>query len=383
MIDSDKKNGKSGNIVISLLFFTILFYVLSWRFPKAVDWYRLYLFPIGTNTLARLMSFVPWSVGEALIIAGLFLLLFGIVIGILFLFHRKKMRRIAGCYMKFLCWVLVWVAVTETANCFVLYHATTVEDACYGAIEPDEATLVELYEFLTEQANALSEQMTRTEEGEVLYRGDLYRECKSVMQALGETYPYLRGYYPNPKPIANSDFMSQQYLSGIYFPFTLEANYNQTMHSLNRPAAICHELSHLKGVILEDEANYFGFLACIASEDKFLAYSGYLSVLPYVGREVAKTVSPEMKSTLIRPNALVLKDGVFLTEEEWNRVERNALFETETVNKVTNAFLEGNLKTNGVEDGMVSYSRVVKLLCAWYQTSYMNDNQKSGCYIVI
>lgn len=351
-----------------LLLITILLYALSWRFPKAVDWYRLYLFPIGTNTLARLMSLVPWSVGEALIIAGIFLLPLGVVIGILFLFHRSKMRRIAGCYMEVLCWVLLWAAVTETGNCFVLYHATTVEAACYGAIETDEATLVNLYEFLTKQANALSEQILRTEAGEAIYQGELYRECKSAMRALGEAYPYLRGYYPNPKPIANSDFMSQQYLSGIYFPFTLEANYNQTMHILNRPAAICHELSHLKGVILEDEANYFGFLACIASEDPFIAYSGYLSVLPYVGGEVAKTVSPEVKSTLTQPNAYVLEDGVFLTEEEWERVEQKALVETEAVNNATNAFLEGNLKTNGVGDGMVSYGRVVRLLCGWYQT---------------
>ena len=67
------------------------------------------------------------------------------------------------------------------------------------------------------------------------------------------------------------------------------------------------------------------------------------------------------------PNDLVQKDAVFLTEEEWERVEKKALVKTETVNQATNAFLDGNLKINGVKDGVESYSRVVRLILKWYE----------------
>lgn len=357
-------------IGLAILLFTIFIYALSWKFPKAVDWYRLYLFPIGTNTMARVFSVFPFSVGEILIIAGILLLFVAVIAVILRLLLKKKLQLFFRGYMELLGWIFLWVAVTETCNCFVMYHATTVEEACYKDTDLKEDTLTKLYEMLVANANRLSQEMERDEKGEVIYDGDLYAECKTAMQALGETYPYLKGYYPNPKPIVNSDFMSQQYLSGIYFPFTLEANYNQTMYIMNRPATICHELSHLKGVILEDEANYFGFLACIGSKDVYVEYSGYLSVLPYVSREVRKNVPLEVRKNLIRPNTYVQQDVVFLTEETWEKVEKKAIVSTETANKATNAFLESNLKTNGVTNGMESYREVVRLLLSWYQEKY-------------
>ncbi len=359
-----KRRQKAGFII---LVFTIFIYALSWKFPKAVDWYRLYLFPIGTNTLARIMSVFPFSVGEILILAGIVLLPGSILIAILRLIAKKRFQKLFRRYTELLCWILLWVAVTETFHCFVLYHAATVEETYYKDTELEDHTLTELYEMIVENANRLSEEMKRDENGGVIYEGDLYQECKTAMQALGEEYPYLGGYYPNPKPIANSDFMSQQYLSGIYFPFTLEANYNQTMYVMNRPAAICHELSHLKGVILEDEANYFGFLACISSKDPHVEYSGYLSVLSYVSREIRKNMPKEVRQNLTQPNAYVQQDAVFLTEEAWEKVEKKAVVSTETANKATNAFLESNLKTNGVKAGMESYRQVVRLLLAWYQ----------------
>lgn len=195
---------------------------------------------------------------------------------------------------------------------------------------------------------------------------ELYAQCIRAMRAQGEVYPYLAGYYPDPKPIRASHFMSQQYLLGIYFPFTMEANYNTVMYPVNMPATICHEYSHLKGVILEDEANYFGFAACIESEDPYLQYSGYLSVLGYLARQVRQSVPEEIRKTLAAANEQVCKDDVFLTEEQWEQVEKKAILSTDTVNQATNVFLETNLTMNGIEDGMNSYSRVVRLVICYY-----------------
>lgn len=350
-----------------ILAVTAVCYGISWKFQGAVDWYKCNVFPLGTNTLARFMSLFPFSVGEILICFGIGMIAAAAVIGILCCFFKCRMRKFAKHYFEFLLWILVWVLVAENFNCYMLYHAATLEESHFSGITETEETLVFAYNDMVEHANALSLLMERDEKGEVVYRGDLYEACKSAMQSLGEEYPYLKGYYPNPKKILASDFMSQQHLLGIYFPFTLEANYNTTMYIMNRAATICHELSHIKGVILEDEANFFGFLACTSSDDPFLAYSGYLSVLGYVSREVRKNVDLETRKSMAVPNELVQKDAVFLTRDEWERVERHAAFETETVNQATNAFLEGNLKANGVKDGTASYSRVVRLLLKWYE----------------
>ena len=359
---------KRKNKVLAALFSAaVLINVASWFFKSAVSWYRRYIFPLWTNTLARVMSVFPFSVGEILIYCGIFAILSAVFLLVTaVVFRSEKMKKFRRKYARFLLWVIAWVVMTETLNCFVLYHAPTVEEEYYDNRTYGKEELFLVYRELVTKANELSLVMQRDAEGTVIYTGDLYAECKAAMKQLGGEYPYLSGYYPNPKKIIASDFMSQQYLCGIYFPFTLEANYNTTMYVMNDAATICHEFSHLKGVILEDEANYFGFLACIQSDDPFLAYSGYLSVLNYVAGEVKKVASEEERRELPGVNEWVRKDIVFPTEEAWERVEKNAVVSTETANKTTDKFLQGNLKANGVSDGMVSYSRVVRLLLDYY-----------------
>ena len=354
-----------------LLFLLItMTHIIAWNCKVFADWYRLYAFPVLTGLLVRLSGLLRGSAGEILIGAGIFLVVLEIVLLPFFLIRRSRLFRYRSWNVRLICWILLYIYGTETLHCYVLYHAPTVEEqyfhttAEYGAEE-----LAKSYTQVVTKANALSEQVERSADGTAVYGGtpeQLYQACVLAMRRQGDTYPYLAGYYPDPKPIRASYFMSQQYLLGIYFPFTMEANYNTVMYPVNIPATICHEYSHLKGVILEDEANFFGFLACIESDDIYLQYSGYLSVLGYLARQVQKSVPEEIRKTLPTANELVQKDDVFLTAEQWEQVEQRAVFSTETVNQATNVFLETNLTMNGIADGIQSYSRVVRLVVRYY-----------------
>lgn len=345
-------------------------HILSWNFRAFTDWYRLKLFPIGTGLMARLSGLFHSSVGELLIAVGVCLALLELVIVPFLLLNRKKLPRLRFWNRKLLCWIFVYIYGTETLNCYMLYHATPVEEQ-YFDVQADYGVeeLTAAYTYVVTKANELSGQVKRDADGAAVYEGtdeQLYAACRKAMQRQGQTYPYLAGYYPDPKPIRASHFMSQQYLLGIYFPFTMEANYNTVMYPVNVPATVCHEFSHLKGVILEDEANFFGFAACVESGDVYLQYSGYLSVLGYLSRQVRASVPEELRRTLPAVNEQVQKDDVFLTEEKWEQVEKKAVLSTETVNQATNVFLETNLTMNGVEDGIRSYSRVVRLVICYY-----------------
>ena len=55
-----------------------------------------------------------------------------------------------------------------------------------------------------------------------------------------------------------------------------------------------------------------------------------------------------------------------MTQDEWDRINGKALIDTETVDKVSDVLVDATLKANGVADGMVSYSRVVRLLLQYY-----------------
>ncbi len=66
-------------------------------------------------------------------------------------------------------------------------------------------------------------------------------------------------------------------------------------------------------------------------------------------------------------------DNVFVKQEDWDRINEEALIDTEIVEAASDSFTEASLKLNGVEDGMISYNRVVKLLLQYYL------DVKNGC----
>ena len=140
------------------------------------------------------------------------------------------------------------------------------------------------------------------------------------------------------------------------------------MHITNIAPTACHELAHTKGFIYEDDANMIGFLACINSDDTFLQYCGYLSVLNYVNNEFYDSINrnTSVYRSHVRISDTVADDNVFLTRESWQTVEKKAVIKTSTVKKVSNRLMETSLKLNGVEEGMLQYNGVVGLLLDYY-----------------
>ena len=396
------KNWKTqAKIYFIIVGMVVLLNIITWSSEPFCDWYIRYIFPIWVNTYGRLTGLFPFSVGEWLIVAGVFLVIAAVILMIASAFRwiirrcrarhvdkqdecssashvtRPSITQGRGRFDKFCCgfytffaWVLLAVLVLMTLNCTILYHATPFSEK-YFAAEKGTYTLQDLTalrNMLVEKCNELSGQMQRTEDGEIIYEGNMGKKAISDMQALGETYDVLQGFYPMPKPLYFSDFVSQQYMLGYYFPFSMEANYNKVAYVTNLPATMCHELAHLKGYIQEDEANFIGFLACISSDDLLFRYSGYLSVLNYVNNDFYEAIGEDYERYMaeVQINRQVYEDAVFVRKEEWDRIEKEAVVDTEVVDAVSTGFVETSLKLNGVDDGMVAYSRVVGLLLQWY-----------------
>ncbi|MBP3205488.1 MAG: DUF3810 domain-containing protein [Lachnospiraceae bacterium] len=376
--------GFPGKLYIGILLFTVLLNGFSWSSTVFCDNYVRYVFPLWVNTYGRFSGAFPFSVGEILIFAGLvlvFLVPVGCVLRLIArIRHSGKYAVFFRRFMIFFAWVLLIVALIMTLNCFLLYHTTSFSEKYLGGgVEESPEDFLRLRNKVAERCHALSAQMERDERGYIVYSGsmsengeplDMQDKAREEMRRLGERYPQLAGYYPRPKAMLTSDFLCQQYTLGWYFPFSMEANYNDVAYVMNLPSTMCHELAHLKGFIYEDEANFIGYLACIRSEDPYFQYSGYLSVLGYLERDLEKLrqQAPAAYERAVEQEGLaeipeiVYKDDIFVTKEEWDRIEAKALFRTETVSKATDTFVDTTLKVNGVADGKVSYSRVVKLM---------------------
>ncbi len=373
-IKSSNKHRKiQRNIIIGLILFCGLLNLLAWLSESFAGWYRENIFPVITTPFAFLTEKLPFSLGEILIIIALIGVPLSIIVfAVLMIVKRKSKdakRTIRHVYIYAYAWIIVYILLTETLNCFVLYHTPSFAEMYdYPGETYTPSQLEQLADFLIEQTNAFSEQVERDDEEKFVLTADLDETAKEAMLNLAEEYPQLDGYYTTPKSVINSFFMSQQYLMGIYFPFTMEANYNDQMYSLNMPDTVCHELAHTKGFIREDEANFIGFLACYESDNTEYNYSGSLRALKYVLSKCEDNCSDETVSRLYNE----LSDGVRTdwngNVAYWQEVQESdeGIIDSETVAKASDKAMEASLKLNGVEDGKKSYGRMVDLLLDWY-----------------
>lgn len=373
--------------IIGMLGVIMLNY-LAWRSREFCDWYIDHIFPVWLNTYARLTSALSISVGEIMLILAVGITAFGIGFFIYNLIRRGKYTTGLLKYGRTYAWIVLVVGYVMTLNCFILYHATgfaqkymvketgtmVVDMSDTAVVEVDtkgksaytKKNLATLRDYLVEQCNTLADQIDRDEQGTAVYSGDLIAESVHAMEAMGQQYDRLSGYYVTPKYLKCSEFFSQQYIMGYYFPFSMEANINSVMYITNVAPTVCHELAHTKGFIFENDANMIGYLACIQSDDTFLQYCGYLSVLNYVNNDFYKSVNKSTYKKHVRINDRVADDNVFLTREDWQAVEKKAAVKTSTVKKVSNNFLNTNLKLNGVDEGIQQYNEVVNLLLDYY-----------------
>lgn len=359
---------------------TFLLHITAWNSKEFCDWYIACVFPVWVGSYGRITGLLPFSLGEILIVLGGILALAAALSGMIWLTGRisgrhgeswKNFDTFCRTYYRFSAWVLLGVFLLMTLNCYILYHGSELSEICFDIEEKEYSLeeLAQLREFIVGQCNALCCQIPRDRDGNVLYGGDMATEAKTAMKSLGETYSGLKGFYPDPKPLLCSDFLSQQYIAGCFFPFSMEANYNNVMYVMNMPSTLCHELAHLKGYIREDEANFIGYLACVRSEDICFRYSGYLSVLQYVDGDFHRALEYAgdggFAETKILPQ--VYADNIFLEPEEWRRIEERLPLDTDAVDAVSNSITDMSLKLNGVQDGIACYGEVTELLLQYYE----------------
>ena len=360
---------KRYKIPLIILAVSLLLTAAGRLLPAFADFYAENVFPYISTPFAFLSGLLPVSLGEILTIIGILLVIVGIPVLIIMLIVRRKIwRHILSFAMTTLLWVLTFVMATETLNCFTLYGCTRFSERYFDVTaQHTDAQLVQLYRDLVMQANELAEVVPRDSEDRFELSGDPMDACREAMHNISGDYPQLKGYYPDAKPIMFSFFMSQSNLLGMYIPFSMEATYNADMVRTNLPSTICHEYSHLKGYMQEDEANFISFIATMSSDDAQVRYSGVLDALGYVHNQV---VSNEIYSAIEVTDLIsdkVRRDWFrFLPDNYWEENEDKELLPTDTVSSVSTEVSDASMKINGVEDGIKSYSRMVDLLLDYY-----------------
>lgn len=339
---------------------------LASRFPAAVaeEFFALGIYPVCSQLISRATGLLPFSLLEFGII-GLIILLIVFLIYFIRKVVKNKGKRAAiiGRFaLNALC-VAACVFFIFTVLCGVNYHRHPF--SYYSGLEIQPSSTEELYGLcaeLTAEANALRAGLTELDgNGAAAVFTGGYKEisdtARAAMQSLSAHYPVLEGYYPPVKPMYFSHFMSRLQLTGVYTPFTMEANVNVACTEYTIPATMCHELSHQRGFMREDEANFIAYLACANSGDARLRYSGTMLALVYSTNQLY-AIAPELAISLQREYSEGVRRDLTVDREYF------AQFDDTVFSKVSNTVNDTYLKANNQADGVQSYGRMADLLLA-------------------
>ena len=356
-------------VLLTLVFLgaALLLQLAARKVPGFGQWYAVTIYPLITGSLGRFMGIFPFSVTEL----GLYLLIVLFVVSLVRSWRRPLKilgRLLLGASLLFFLF---------TVNCGINYYRQPFSALSGLTIQPSSSQeLYDLCSWLVEQIQDSVRQLEDQDSEENEFSGQTSREPlpsygklleygrqgQLAMRRLGEEFPVLAGFYPAPKPLLLSRILSVQQLCGIYSPFTVEANYNGDMTAYNIPFTACHELSHLRGFMQEEEANFIAFLACIGSERVDFRYSGYLSGWVYCMNALYR--SDHERWSRIRP---LLDESV-----EADLAANNAFWEKYegTLSEMADRVNDTYLKANGQADGVQSYNRMVDLIVAYFCDSY-------------
>lgn len=343
-----------------LLFFPAALILVDWAKNNTQDVERIYstgIYPVLSKIISFFFSWANFSVAEVLIVAIVILVPLGLVVNI----ARREDSGIhsvnyvinvlcvlaAGYFLFILIWGLNY------------YRLPLAQTMGYDVHESSTEELAELCKDLIEDANRLRGQLSEDENGVLILtysNQDVFKNVNKAYQDFGQDNDIFMGVYSNPKPVFLSKPVSYTEITGIYIPFTAEANVNVNIMPMMLASTATHEAAHQRGVAREDEANFMAYLVCRDYGDTYMQYSGTMLALIYSMNALAGS-DREIFNQLAADYSDAVRRDLIAHNEFWKQYEGKA---AEVAEEVNNTYLV----SNNQEDGVKSYGRMVDLLLA-------------------
>lgn len=344
-----------------LLLVSLVLQILARRAAGFAEWYAVWIYPFLVRGIGGISNLLPFALDELLIYV-LVIFSFGyLVVGIFGMIKKQTapMRWLGATFCLLGKMGILWLFLF-TIGCGINYHRTPFSKLANLPMEDSSIEELEgLCLWLTEQLAEVAPLVETTEEGICALPEGLREQTRQAMEDLGESYPQLAGWYPKAKPVLTWPVLSYEFLEGVFGPYTMEANYNPDIPAHNQPAVLCHELSHLKGFMREDEANYIAYLACTGSDYATLRYSGLLLAYTHSINALYRADYERFANVRGQLCAQAERDYAY-HKRYWKPFEGPV---SEISDKVNDTYL----KVNAQSEGTKSYGRMVDLLLGEYR----------------
>jgi len=326
------------------------------------EWYASTIFPVFSNTIGWFSSLLPFSVFElGIYIMILLSLLLLVLLVILAVKGSPDLKTVLSKSFRVYFCIIGILLLLFTLNGSINYSRESI--AKQMGLTVSESTVEQLTGLcflLIEDIKNVSADITADEKGLLLIDQEaVRRNVVDAMKDLGNRYPALSGFYPNPKPVILSGAMSYLGITGIYSPFTLESNYNSDVADFIIPYTLGHELAHFKGFMKEEEAGFIAYMACRNSSSAELRYSAALNALIYSLNALNMNVGWEDYRSVYD----LIPEQV---RAEFNESRYYWLNHTSAITSIAKKANEQYLIANAQTEGTKSYGNMVDLLLAEY-----------------
>ena len=319
--------------------------------------------PFFVQTAGRAADLFPFSVAETLVYIVILWLVFSAVSVIVSLVRERGgkktgTKRMLGNRLLTVLLLGSLVFFLYEANEDVYFYAERFSvTAGYGRGGYSTESLAQVCEILVYRINRAAPEVQRDGDDLMVCSAKTAEKARQAMRGLGEDFPVLAGFYPKAKPIAISRLMSMTDMAGLYTSWTGEANYNRDMAPYNFPHTMCHESAHIKGVQMEDEANFIAYLALADAEDPELAYSGAMLAWIYCGNELYARDLSLWRRIAGRMDSRAQND-LAVNTAFWKKYKSPV---SEKAQDLNNTYLV----MHGQTEGVLSYDRVVDLIVSY------------------
>ena len=359
--------------VISLANFSMIVWTISAKSPSVADFF--------TNNISFAMRFVLTSLTYYIPFSLIELMLYFCIPAAIYLSVRlirriamsknKKRTALRGLvrFIAFMCGIFFIFNFTFS----ICYSATPVSEKMgfdRRLIKPED--LSGAMQILIEQANEAAQNLD--------YKNIYPTGSTAMPYSLDELNDKLNDAYTNMlsrhditrqirarvKPVIMSVQLSKMHITGIYSPFTGEANLNVDFPDYHLPFTAAHEMAHLMGIAREDEANFTAFLVCLYSDDNYIRYSGLVNIMSYLR-------SPLYQADEDGYRELMQTLDPIITEELTAYSKFFDKYRDTQISKVASTVNDTYLKVQKQEAGEKSYGLVVDLATIYLLEIYDYD----------
>lgn len=329
--------------------------VILFALLKYSTWVSEYVFARG---ISRGVSFFFGSISDAFPFSFFEVMIYLIIIFLLIslayqiIQGRKRRRaRVLGS-LTTVAVVLLSVAVTYMGAAYFSYY----REPLAGHIpqyseEVKNIDASRAVNYFINDWNELSANFQRDGNGSVIApypKEELFEKLAEEFKKLdGDAYFSKRT--ATPKTLTSSLVLSNFGILGISYLPTGEANINALIVPCDLPTSIAHELSHVKGVMREGDAELLAAYITLSSDDPYIRYSGYCNFYRDILKILtARQMSAAYESAIQKIAPAIIKELNY-RYEYYNSFSKTLSIIGDMVNGIY-------LKLNGAENGTASYN---------------------------